>query len=131
MNSWVMFVGIVSVAYLARFGKIESVDYSNLWVKNDVSEIRGKRILVLEDSLDLYNDNFLATPFLNWKLSQNIFRHPDYYENVTKVYHAFKTDPPEVVIDKENLLENFFERMPEIRSGYLRQGDRYIRKTNN
>jgi len=131
INSWLLFVGIVSLAYLARFEKIESIDYSNLWVKNNVSEIRGKRILVLENSLDLYDDNFLATPFLNWKLSQNIFSHPDYYENVTKVYHAFKTDPPDVVIDKENLLENFFDRMPEIRSAYQRQGDRYIRRTNN
>ena len=131
MNSWVLFVGIISVAYLGRFEKIEAIDYSKLWVKNEAGEIHGKRILVLDNTLDLYHRNFLATPFLNWNLSQEIFRNPDYYENVTQVYHSFKTDPPDLVIDKENLMENFFIRMPEIKSGYLRQGDNYIRRVNN
>ncbi|MEX2230788.1 MAG: DUF6427 family protein [Cyclobacteriaceae bacterium] len=131
MNAWILFVGIVSIAYLARFEKIKSVDYRDLWVKQEATELRGKRILVLDNTLDLYHRNFLATPFLNWNLSQNIFRNPDYYENVTQVYHSFKTDPPDLVIDKENLLENFFNRMPEIKSGYLRQGDHYIRRVNN
>jgi hypothetical protein len=131
MNSWILFVGIISIAYLARFEKIESIDYRNLWVRNEAGEIRGKRILVLDNTLDLYHHNFLATPFLNWNLSQDLFRNPDYYENVTQIYHSFKTDPPDLVIDKENLLENFFNRMPEIKSEYLRQGDNYIRRVNN
>jgi hypothetical protein len=131
MNSWILFVGIISIAYLARFEKIKSIDYSDLWVKNEAGEIRGKRILVLDNTFSLYHHNSLATPFLNWKLSQEIFRNPDYYKNVTQVYHSFKTDPPDVVLDKENLLENFFDRMPEIRSGYVRQGDHYVRKVNN
>ena len=131
MNSWILFVGIISVAYFARFEKIKSVDYSRLYVGKDVGELHGKKILVLSDSLDLYYRNSLATPFLNWSLSQEIFRHPDYYENVTQVYHSFKTDPPDVIFDKENLLENFFDRMPEIESAYIHQGDRYVRRVNN
>jgi hypothetical protein len=131
LNSWILLVGIVGVAYLGRFEKIKSIDYSSLWVKNQSDKIQGKRILVLENSLPLYYDNALATPFLNWKLSQEIFRHPDYYENVTQVYHSFRTDPPDLVLDKENLLEDFLDRMPEIKSGYMRQGDLYVRKVNN
>jgi hypothetical protein len=128
LNSWMLFAGIVSMAYLARFEKIPSVDYSKLWVADEAGEPRGKRILVLENTFDLYQDNFLATPFLDWKLTRQIFRNPDYYENVIQVYRSFKNDPPDVVFDEENLLEEFFKRMPEIRFEYVREGDRYIRK---
>ena len=131
LNSWLLFLGIVSVAYLGRFNKIEAIDYSVLLVNEQPAVIQDKRILVLNDSLDLYRQNTLATPFLNWRLSKEIFRNPDYYENVTKVYHAFKTDPPEVVIDREDLLRAFLERMPEINAGYERQGELYTRKVNN
>lgn len=128
LNAWILFAGIVTVAYLARFEKIKSIDYSALLVDEVEQPMRGKRVLVLDDSLDLYRDNFLATPFVNWQLSQDIFRNPDFYENVTQVYRAFKADPPELVIDRENLLGDFFNRMPEIKASYERQGDGYVRK---
>ena len=131
INSWVLFVGIVSIAYLARLGKIESVDYSRLLVDNRDAAIKSKRILVLEDDVDLYQANHLATPFLNWNLSEEIFRNPDYYKNVTRVYKSLKADPPDVIIDRENLLKGFFNRMPEIGSQYDRRGEYYMRKTSN
>lgn len=131
MNSWVLFLGIIAVAYLARFGKLESVDYSGLIVQTPPDEVKGKRISVLEDGIELYSQNVLATPYLNWTLSQKILRHPEYYENVTHVYHSFKNDPPDIVFDKENLLQEFFDRMPDIKSMYVRSGDRYIRKVSN
>jgi hypothetical protein len=131
LNSWVLFVGILTIAYLARFQKIDGVDYSRLLVGNDAAEVRNKRILVLDDAVDFYKENSLATPFLNWTLSEEIFRNPDYYENVTRVYHSFKTDPPDIVYDKENLLHNFFSRMPDIRSRYVRQGDKYFKSVSN
>lgn len=130
LNSWILLVGIVTIAYMARFQKIDSVDYSRLLVSNEATEVKDKRILVLDDTIDLYKDNSLATPFVNWNLSEEIFRNPDYYENVTRVYHSFKTDPPDIVYDKENLLGKFFFRMPDIRSNYVRQGDRYLKVSN-
>ena len=131
LNSWILFVGIISIAYLGRFGKIDSVSYSELNVNNNASDIRGKRVLVLENDPNLYATNSLATPFLNWRLSQEIFRNPDYYNNVTRVYHFFEKDPPEIIIDKENLMANFFNRMPSIKTDYVREGERYVRRLSN
>jgi len=131
LNSWLLFAGIIGIAYLAKFEKIKSVDYSRLWVNQDLSGPEGKRILVLGDSIDLYYHNYVATPFLNWDLSQEIFRNPDYYNNVTRVYRALKKDPPELIFDRENLLKDFFERMPDIKAAYRQQGDRYIRSVSN
>lgn len=131
MNVWILFTGIVSIAYLARFDKLPWVDYGKLRVATDAGEIAGKRILVLDDSPDLYYNNLLATPFLDWALSRNIFQHAEYYENVTVVYRSFKNDPPDIVLDRHNLLDNFLQRMPEIRSHYVREGNRYMRSVSN
>jgi hypothetical protein len=131
LNSWIMFVGIVGMAYLARFEKIEWVDYSRLMVNEQAGDIHGKRILVLDNRPDLYHHNFLATPFLDWSLSRTIFGNPDYYENITHVYRSFKSDPPDIVLDPENLMEGVFRRMPEIQSDYIRQGNHYIHRINN
>lgn len=130
LNAWVLIAGIVSVAYLGRFDQIAAIDYSGLWVSTTNSGISGKRVLVLGDGLGLYANNSLATPFLDWQLSQDIFRHPDYYENVTRVYQAFSQDAPELIIDPDDLLGPFLERMPGIRSQYVREGSQY-RRINN
>ncbi len=131
LNFWVLLIGIITVAYLARFEKIPSVDYSKLLVQDDPEQVRDKRILILSDNVDLYRANYLATPFLNWRLSEEIFRNPDYYYNVTRVYRSFKNDPPDIIYDRENLLKDFFFRMPEIGEGYIREGERYTRKISN
>lgn len=131
LNSWLLFAGIISIAYLARFEKIESIDYSRLWVNQSIEEPKGKRILVLDDSVELYCHNYLATPFLDWDLSEDIFRNPEYYENVTRVYRAFRKDPPEIIFDREHLLKGFFERMPEVSAAYTQQGNRYVRNISN
>lgn len=131
LNAWVLFLGIVSVAYLARFGKIEAIDYSRLWVDRSETAVRDTRLLILDSNIDPYYHNVLATPFLDWRLTERIFRHPEYYENVTLVYEAFTADPPEVIVDKHGLAGPFFARMPQIRDSYVKQGDRYVRRTNN
>lgn len=130
INAWVFFLGIISISYLARFGKIHAVNYSTMWIDTSVDEFNGKRLLVLDKSIDAYYRNQLATPFLEWRLSEPIFRHPEYYENVTLVYEAFTNDPPEVVLDPHNLLAPFLRRMPQIEQAYTRRGTRYIRINN-
>jgi hypothetical protein len=131
LNSWILFAGIVIVAYLARFGKIESIDYRGLLVKEQKSNVAGKRVVVFDDIPELYLQNVLATPYLNWDLSAAIIRHPEYYENVIHVYHSFKNDPPDVVFDREDVFKGFLDRMPDIKANYIRQGDRYLRKISN
>jgi hypothetical protein len=134
MNIWILLVGILTIAYLARYNKINSVNYGALVVPpmaNEISILKNKRILILENNLAYLRENKLATPYLNWSLSEETFKNPGYYETITEVYHALKSDPPEVIIDRENLMKPFFERMPEIKTQYLRTGNSYNRITNN
>lgn len=122
INAWILFLGIVGVSYSARYDKIKSVDYSDLAVSSGSSQYADRRILVLSDAIDHYRDNRLATFYLNWNLSEEIFRNPEYYENLTQVYHAFRTDPPEFIVDPDNLLRPFLDRSPWLKNTYKRQG---------
>ena len=115
---WMLLCGVVSVSYMAYFNKLSSVDYQTLYVKKNNSGIVNKKVLVLGNDFDIYQNNTLATPFLDWDLSREILEHPDYYENVIEVYNVFKTDPPEVIYDKDKLIKKFFDRIPALRGEY-------------
>ncbi len=131
LNSWLLFIGVVAVSYLARFGKLESVDYGSLLVKSHNASIHGKKIIVLGKAPGWYLNNQLGMAYLNWDLSQKIFDEPEYYENVVEVYHQLTTESPDVIVDEKNYMEAYFSRFPQLRSDYSREGSLYIRRTSN
>jgi hypothetical protein len=114
INFWILIVGIATVSYLSRYDKIASINYEKLVVNNsDVNIPAGKRVVVLDENISVYKNNVLATPFFNWHLSKEIVENPEYYENVIKMHDALVNDPPDIIIDKGNLMKPFFERMPD------------------
>ena len=131
MNIWILFLGIVSISYLGRYNKLKAVSYTALFVKmTDDPSVRNRRVLILNDDLSLYQSNKLATPYFNWRLSEHIFTNPDFYETVTEIYHHFKNDPPDIVVDTENLLKPFFDQIPELKNKYERKGKYYMKVSN-
>jgi hypothetical protein len=132
MNIWIVLIGVTSTCYLARYNKLKSVNYESLIVSGPVEGAPyNKKILILENDLSYFRQNKLATPYLNWGLSEGVFRNPDYYENVTEVYHFLRTDPPQIILDRENLMKPFLEQMPEIKKRYVRNGNLYNLSASN
>lgn len=122
INLWVIIASVVSLAYLSRYGKVEAVNYSNLLVSN-TAPVTNKKVLFLGEGIGVYRTNELGSGFLDWSLSEKIFRDPDYYDNVMVVYESFKKDPPEVIIDRNNLMAGFFKRLPELNKAYVKTGE--------
>jgi hypothetical protein len=118
INLWVLLVGIVSVAYLARYNKINGIQYDLLLVKETPSEIKNKKILVLDENPSLFMQNTLAPACVDWLLTKELFEQPDYYENVLLVNKLFQTDPPEVIVDPKKLMEGYFVHLPELQKQY-------------
>lgn len=123
---WVFLAGTVLISYLARYGAFASVNYRDLVVRKDTSPYKGKRLLVLDEGWEVYANNRLASPFLDWNLSRSVFSQPEFYENVILVSNGLKNDPPEIIIDKHNLMQPYLERLPNLRKQYRRQGDLYL-----
>ena len=127
---WIFLLGIVSVAYYYRYSGLNEGTYGKLLVERiNNREFAGKKIVVLADSLELYNGTSMSTPFLNWRLSEDIFRNPEYYDNINFVYQGF-LEKPDIVIDPKNLLRPFIETIPSLRSQYARSPQGYERIGN-
>jgi len=127
---WILLVTTVCISYMARYGAIDSIDYSRLMVTDGKLKVAGQRVLVLDNDLNAYKNHDLASPFFNWDLSKEIFSSPDYYENVIKVYNGLTLDPPDVIRDREDKLKPFLDRIPELKKKYTKQDVYYVKIVN-
>lgn len=80
--------------------------------------LSGKKILVVGDAPSLYRDSRLATPYLSWNLAQKDFLHLNNYEVLARIYRNFENDLPEVIIDREQVMNGVFYRIPILSEKY-------------
>ena len=132
MMLWIFMIGIVSMAWASRTNKIKAIDFSGLFIKNQPAykQIQNRRIMVLGDLFELYQQNKLGGYFLNWELARDIFKNPDYFENIILVDRSFQKDAPEVIVDQNNLMQPFFDRIPKWQLKYKREGNLYFKVSN-
>lgn len=127
MMLWTFIIAVPLIALLARNGTFSSIDYSKLEIpelkKNHV--FKEKKVLILSDEIAVYQNNKMASYFLNWNLSKDVFDHPEYFENVIWVSDSFDEDLPQVIIDPQDRMKKFFERLPNYKKRYKREGDLY------
>lgn len=119
VSIWVFLLGISLVNFVARSGYLRNVSYEKLIVNQTENVVQGKRLLVLSDELFYFQHNSLATPLLDWSLTEKILTKVDYYENLTWLYRAFQEDPPDLIIDPQNYMQHFFEMAPKFKREYV------------
>jgi hypothetical protein len=127
---WILIGGLIATSYLARYQKIKSIDYTALFFKESSykDQVKGKKVLVLGTDWGLYEENKMASYFYDWSLSKDYFENPDYFENVVLIDQAFSQDAPEIIVDKNNLMERVMLRNPLLKQNYVRKGDLYVLK---
>jgi hypothetical protein len=62
---WILIIGIVSINLRAVRGKINSIDYSKMYVSTPKTPIRDKKVMVIGDDLSVYRNNKLGGYFLD------------------------------------------------------------------
>ncbi len=119
------FGGVLAIGYQAVASNTPTGQLANLRLKPAAlpAEIRGKRIIVLGDALSEYQNNYPATPYLNWNLARYDLERLDNYDNVINILHNFEQDPPEYIIDRQNLVPKLFQRIPALERRYQRVGE--------
>lgn len=125
---WVLIIGLIAMNWAARTKRIKGIDYLTLFPaqSSNQSEVKEKRVLILGEGLGIYTQNKMASSFLNWNLSKEIFMHPEYIENLKLIDQSFQKDPPEVIIDRNDLMKGVFERIPKLKVQYKREGELYV-----
>lgn len=132
INLLILLIAIPAVAYLARYEKIEAISFKKLLVQDVPAQPVHSRILVLEDKPEWYVNNSLASGFSDWRLSEKIFKAPDYYENVLLVNALLTADLPQNIVDPKNLMTPFFYRVPKLAARYEKSAWGYqLKKTSN
>ncbi len=91
-------------------------------------KVKDKKILVLGENLNIYENAKLATPYLNWHLSSEKLREVNYYDNLSQVYKDFKEDMPEIIIDETQTMPLLQSRIPLLKESYQKQGNLYLLK---
>lgn len=127
---WILILSVAIISYLSKENKLQSIDYSNLFVKNQKHsfEIENKRILILGDDFGLYEKNKMASSFLNWNYSKEIFELNHYYHDLVLINDSFQTDPPDVIVDEKDLMKKVFSRLPLLEKQYEKKGILYERR---
>jgi hypothetical protein len=126
----ILLTGLISISYLSRYGKVRGVNYESMTLQQSSKEVKNKKVVVLDNDMSWYKENSLGSSFLNWRLAENVFKEPDYYENVLLVAGAFKRDPPDIIIDPHHLMRSFLHKIPALKNTY-RQTSLGYQKINN
>ena len=126
---WIFLAGIVTVNLMSRYNKMSRIDYTNLFPKESSYSrlIKHQRVMVLTSDTGIYLQNRLAGYFLDWDLSRKVLEEPDFYENVILVHRLLKNDPPETIIDPNDLMSKFFDRIPQWQASYRKDSVFYRR----
>ncbi len=132
MMLWLFLLGIISMNLWSRAGRLEQVDFANLYPQklSTTNPVQNKKLMILGDRLSLYRDNSLGGFFLNWELSAPVFNNLSTYRNVEIIASCFERDPPEVIYDDNSLMKKVFKYIPSIETEYEKEGNTYRRISN-
>ena len=80
----------------------------------------GKKILVIGEDLNYYQNAKLATPYLEYRLTRQLLNDTQDVKNLLAIIAAFEADMPEVVIDEKGLFPKLRESIPLLNERYQR-----------
>lgn len=131
----IAFVLMLLLFYQGALGLIPGTELgrlSSLQVKTSPlpADIRDRNVLIIGEDLSAYRQNRLATPYLNWDLAKYNLKNLDNYESVIDVFDHFRQDPPDYIVDRENVVPKLFQRVPALAVQYEKTpvADVYKRK---
>jgi hypothetical protein len=124
-------LGIVALHYAGMTGRVPGINYEGLFPRpTRHASVLNSRVWAVKSDPGLFLQNRQAGPFLNAKLSEHILEDPRSARNLLIVHRALESDPPEVIADPDNRLEEFFRQLPAVSARYSREGEVYRRISN-
>jgi hypothetical protein len=113
--------GVLLLRYRHPLGidRLVKIDESKLLLQHqEQSNLVGATVLVLGDDYSFYARNKLATPYLNWQLSQRHFGRLDEYQAVYELYQNFSQESPDYIVDQAGLMPQLKHKLPAVFEAY-------------
>lgn len=130
-KKWGTYIVIIYLFYVGR------VNYSYIkwpYIEEDLVNFNGqvceimpqsipyknKKVWVIGHNPAWYVYNTHATPFYHWPHTQAVLGKLDTYPQIIAAYKGITTDLPEIIVDEAKLMPLIFDRIPALRSKYMR-----------
>ncbi len=118
-------LGMLGNFYFSKFvffREFDDASISSFFVSIDEKYQRyaGKKILVIGEDLNYYQNAKLATPYLEYRLTRQLLNDTQDVKNLLAIIAAFEADMPEVVIDEKGLFPKLRESIPLLNERYQR-----------
>jgi len=120
--------------YLLIFGMLAwpIYFYKNLAEPMLISEVQTKKkMMVIGEKLEYYQDQEMATPFFHHAISSDLFSELDTYEGSENFYVLFNKVSPDVILDELGAVPKLMHRFPEIEKNYKRVASNTYEKISN
>lgn len=107
------------------------MEENNLILSENPSEYIDKRVMVIGTDLSVYEENYMASPFIDERISIDRLNDLDYYEKAADLFLVLEKSDPEVIIDQLKAMPKINERFPYFRDNYRKNsfGD-YVKISN-
>lgn len=130
--SFFLFVWSVGFMYDdSPFFRNDFVSSKKIVVDEQKYEKVGK-VLVLGNDVDYYVNNTLGTGYLNWRVAKQHFKDLPYLPQLMSIHENFFKELPDAIIDKEGVMADVFERLPDLGREYYKADDgNYYRVVGN
>lgn len=120
---FMVFLLMVGVFYQGAIGLVPGLEVgrlSSLRVRPSTipDRIQNRKLLIIDEDLSGYQHNRPATPYLNWDLAKYDLRNLDSYDAVINVFDNFRQDPPDFIVDRQQIVPKLFERAPALAAQY-------------
>ena len=56
--------------------------------------------------------------------------NPKNYQSVVSIYDSFKNDAPDYIIDNEEVFDEIFQIIPDLKSQYIKQSEKVYARVN-
>ena len=117
---WFVLFGLNGIAlHYNWFGVNDYLNMNSLYVmKSSETDLKGQNVLILGTDWSVLREANHVTPFLNWRLSEKVFSNLDDYQNQTIILKQLEEQPPDFVLDREDLYPDLARYFPTVEKRY-------------
>ena len=117
----VFIVMVIGLNWMILLKKDVIPGTSSYYIKTE-KQITDSKVVWLGGNIGAYIDSRVATPFLNWKLSERAWNNINQYRYLSLAVRSFIKEKPEIIYDPNGNFKQLLIRAPILKQFYREDG---------